>query len=398
MINRAWNVLCWNIRGLNDKDKWDSIRNKIEESFANIFCLQETKREDIDLQFIHNFTPKRFDNFDFCPSVGASGGILVCLASNHFSGSTVEKHPFAINLKMLFIHSQISWNLVVVYGPCRQPARDQFVQWLLNLQIEDDELGMLMGDFNFFRFAENRNKAGGNFQDSLIFNNIISHLGLIELPLKGRSYTWSNMQAAPLLEQIDWFFTFVAWTGVFPFSVVLPLARITCDHLPCRVQIGTNIPKANIFRFENFWLHHPKCLEQIKTVWLTPVNVCNSAHAISAKFKLLRRTLKLWSKNLSNLSKLIANCNMMVAFFDRLEEVRTLYPSELKFRDIIKEHIRSLLRMQNQYWKQRFTQRIMQFGDENTKFFHSMATERYRRNVIPRLLMALEEWFRTMGN
>jgi hypothetical protein len=385
MINRAWNVLCWNIRGLNDKDKWDSIRNKIEESCANIFCLQETKREAIDLQFIRNFAPKRFDNFDFSPSVGASGGILVCWASNHFSGSTVEKHPFAINLKMLSIHSQISWNLVVVYGPCRQPARDQFVQWLLNLQIEDDELWMLMGDFNFYGYAENRNKAGGNFQNTLIFNNIISHLGLIELPLKGRSYTWSNMQAAPLLEQIDWFFTSVAWTGVFPFSVVLPLARITSDHLPCRVQIGTSIPKANIFRFENFWLQHPECLEQIKTVWLTPVNVCNSAHAISAKFKLLRRTLKLWSNNISNLSRLIANCNMTVAFFDRLEEIRSMYTSKLKFRDIIKEHIRFVLRMQNHYWKQKFTRRVMQFGDENTKFFHSMATKRYKRNVISQI-------------
>jgi hypothetical protein len=349
MVNRAWIVLCWNIRGFNDKDKWDPIRNKIEESSANIFCLQETKREAIDLQFIRNFAPKRFDKFEFCPSVGASGGILVCWASNHFSASTIEKHPFAINLKMLSTHSQISWNLVVVYGPCRQPARDQFVNWLFNLQIEDDELWMLIGDFNFYRYAENRNKTGGNFQDSFIFNNIISHLGLIELPIKGRSYTWSNMQDVPLLEQIDWFFTSVAWTGVFPFSVVLPLARITSDHLPCRVHIGTSIPKANIFRFENFCLNHPECLEQIKTVWLTPVNVCNIAHTVSAKFKLLHRTLKLWSKNLSNLSKLIANCNMTVAFFDRLEEIRALYPNESKFRDIIKEHIRFLLRMQNQY-------------------------------------------------
>jgi hypothetical protein len=78
MINRAWNVLCWNIRGLNDKDKWDSIRNKFEESCANIICLQETKREAIDLQFIRNFAPKRFDKFDFSPSIGALGGILVC--------------------------------------------------------------------------------------------------------------------------------------------------------------------------------------------------------------------------------------------------------------------------------------------------------------------------------
>jgi hypothetical protein len=42
--------------------------------------------------------------------------------------------------------------------------------------------------------------------------------------------------------------------------------------------------------------------------------------------------------------------------------------------------------MQNEYWKQRFTQRFIQLGDENTKFFHSMATERYRRNTISQIL------------
>jgi hypothetical protein len=79
---------------------------------------------------------------------------------------------------------------------------------------------------------------------------------------------------------------------------------------------------------------------------------------------------------------------MTVAFFDRLEEIRTLYPNESKFTGIIKEHIRFLLRMQNQCWKQRFTKRIMQFRDENTKFVHSMATERYMRNVISQIVGA----------
>lgn len=74
MNSRTWNILCWNIHGLNNKDKWDPIRNKIEESNANICCLQETKNENLDLRFIRNFAPKIFDKFDFCPSKGASGG------------------------------------------------------------------------------------------------------------------------------------------------------------------------------------------------------------------------------------------------------------------------------------------------------------------------------------
>lgn len=49
MNSHAWNILCWNVRGLNDIDKWDPIRNKIDESNANMFCLQETKREAFDL-------------------------------------------------------------------------------------------------------------------------------------------------------------------------------------------------------------------------------------------------------------------------------------------------------------------------------------------------------------
>jgi hypothetical protein len=92
-----------------------------------------------------------------------------------------------------------------MYGPCRQPARDSFVSWLYNLNIDDDELSLLVGDFNFYRYAENRNRHGGNFNDCLVFNNTISHLGLVEIPVKGRSYTWCNMQASPLLEQIDCF-------------------------------------------------------------------------------------------------------------------------------------------------------------------------------------------------
>jgi exonuclease III len=119
MDSWSWNILCWNVRGLNDKEKWEPIRNKIEESNAHIFCLQETKKESFDLQFIRNFAPKKFDKFDYCPSVGASGGILVCWASKFFSMITLEKHSFAIVLQVTYAHNLDFWILTVVYGPCR---------------------------------------------------------------------------------------------------------------------------------------------------------------------------------------------------------------------------------------------------------------------------------------
>ena len=68
-----------------------------------------------------------------------------------------------------------------------------------------------MGDFNFIRSPEDRNRPGGDVNQMLLFNEAISNLGLIELPLKGRQFSWSNMQDSHLLEKLDWFFTSAAW-------------------------------------------------------------------------------------------------------------------------------------------------------------------------------------------
>jgi hypothetical protein len=37
---------------------------------------------------------------------------------------------------------------------------------------------MILGYFNFYRPIENQNKDGGSMQDIMIFNEIISNLGL----------------------------------------------------------------------------------------------------------------------------------------------------------------------------------------------------------------------------
>uniref|UniRef100_A0A8R7QBN0 Endonuclease/exonuclease/phosphatase domain-containing protein n=1 Tax=Triticum urartu TaxID=4572 RepID=A0A8R7QBN0_TRIUA len=76
-MNTNWNILNWNIRGINSKDKWTAISNKIEESGCAILCLQETKKENFDASYIKNFCPRRINKFEFTPSVGASGGLLV---------------------------------------------------------------------------------------------------------------------------------------------------------------------------------------------------------------------------------------------------------------------------------------------------------------------------------
>lgn len=43
-----------------------------------------------------------------------------------------------------------------------------------------------MGDFYMIRQIEDRNKPGENMKNILLFNETISALGMVEIPLKGK--------------------------------------------------------------------------------------------------------------------------------------------------------------------------------------------------------------------
>lgn len=73
--------------------------------------------------------------------------------------------------------------------------------------MPDDVDWLLLGDFNMIRRNSDRNKPGANIGEMFAFNEAISNLGLVKLPLKGMKYTWTNKQQDPLLVRLDWFFT-----------------------------------------------------------------------------------------------------------------------------------------------------------------------------------------------
>lgn len=97
---RSWRVLCWNVRGLNSDKRNRVIRQKIDENQAVVICMQETKIENFDMRYVREFRPKRFDNFAFSPSVGASRGILVLWNSSVLHGTLTKIQQFVLLLTL----------------------------------------------------------------------------------------------------------------------------------------------------------------------------------------------------------------------------------------------------------------------------------------------------------
>ena len=200
-MNRSWNILNWNVRGINSSDKWLAISNKIEESQCSVICLPETKREVFDISYLRKFAPKRINKFEFSPSIGASGGLLVAWNDAMFQGECLFKNDFSISIRFISVHIGESWILTNIYGPCDEEGRHLFLDWFKNIQMPIDTKWLITGDFNFIRYPSNRNDGAGNTNNMMDFNAAISQLALVEIPLKGRNFTWSNMQQAPLLEK-----------------------------------------------------------------------------------------------------------------------------------------------------------------------------------------------------
>jgi hypothetical protein len=122
---------------------------------------------------------------------------------SYLEGEIASIQSFAIPVEFKSKLNNQHWKLTTLYSPSHGESRNEFTHRLYDLQIKAEENWMLIRDFNYYRLPKDRNRDGANNSDMEIFNSTISHLGLVEIPLKGRRFTWSNMQETPLLEQLD---------------------------------------------------------------------------------------------------------------------------------------------------------------------------------------------------
>lgn len=93
------------MRGLNSDSRQRAVRNKINESMAIVVCVQETKMQHMDFQIVRRFCPKRFDQFAYIPSRGASGGFITLWNSSILTSTLVETQNFGLVVSFISNHT-----------------------------------------------------------------------------------------------------------------------------------------------------------------------------------------------------------------------------------------------------------------------------------------------------
>jgi hypothetical protein len=110
-----------------------------------------------------------------------------------FQGELVFQNEFSQSVEFYSKLTGQKWTLTNIYASCTPEGRLNFLNWFWNIDIPEDHLWIIMGDFNLIRRLENRNRPGGDASLMQAFDEVVSNMGLVELHLSRQSYTWSNM-------------------------------------------------------------------------------------------------------------------------------------------------------------------------------------------------------------
>ena len=107
------------------------------------------------------------------------------------------------------------------------------------------------GDFNVVRFPSER--LGADFFSSamLDFSYFISEHNLIDFPLEGGTFTWSNFRAVASQYRLDKFLLSSDLEEHFPNIRQKRLHRLLSDHFPVLLEGGNFHRGSRPFRFEN---------------------------------------------------------------------------------------------------------------------------------------------------
>jgi hypothetical protein len=117
------------------------------------------------------------------------------------------------------------------------------------------------GDINTIRYPTERVGAYhfvSNMRDFLAF---INSLGLIDLPLEGGSFTWSNSRSK---SRLDRFLFSTSLEEHFSKMVQQCLLRLLSDHFPILLSCVFMQRGKNPLRFENMWLKEEGFHERVK--------------------------------------------------------------------------------------------------------------------------------------
>ena len=215
-----------------------------------------------------------------------------------------------------------------------------------------------------------------------LFKEVIDECGFLDLGFEGPKYTWSRHfeNGSSIWERLDGCLATSSWFLKFPGSKVYHLRCDSSGHIPLLIVLsGLDTPKQKKkFRFEEMWLSNRECEEVVFSAWNCG-DTLGFEGGVLAKIDKFGKDLTWWNRNVfGNVRRELERLKKLLV---EAESVAMVSGNNFWLRQLKKE-IEVLLDRESTMWTQRSRLLWARNGDRNTKYFHSRATRRFRRNKV----------------
>ncbi|WOK91875.1 hypothetical protein Cni_G00566 [Canna indica] len=354
MSSKLFSSLFWNVRGLGRYSKRFMVKSYARELGCSVLGIQESKLSASSIAIIKQISGFLSPSFISLDAIGSSGGLLLIWDDEIWATSHTMVGQHFLSASLMHRSSHIYYTFINVYGPPRSVGRSSFLAELVPLLQNVDENIIMGGDYNITIFDHERKNCAGSARDSERFSRFIMNQRLIDLPLLGRKYTWTNNQFNPSLAKLDRVLISLACSSSLPFAAVSVGGKKLSDHsaLIFRSYIST-APIARPFQMELWWLRHAVFNNILRDGLSTP-----SPHALSAgalwsyRWRKLRKLISQWAaiqrkEMCSRRLSIEADLN---ALYHKAEHVN-LNDNEISLMRSLKSELDEALSTEDSYWR-----------------------------------------------
>ncbi|GJX38731.1 RNA-directed DNA polymerase, eukaryota [Tanacetum coccineum] len=313
-------------------------------------CINDIEEMEMKMAQVDIFSIKScWGNLTFdhvvSPSVGNSGGILCVWDPNMFHKEASTVSDYFITVMGKWIPNNKNLLIISVYAP--QELAEKKILWQYLKIMIDRWKGdvIVMGDFNEVCTEDERFGSIFNARGGAAFNSFISAGGLVEVPSRGYSFTWSHKSASKM-SKLDQFLIFEDLIRSCPNLSSLILDRYLSD------------------RFESF----------VVDTWRgITIPESNAMLQLVQKLKFLKGHIRLWVKGKKdkalNLKKELKN---KLATIDSSIDKANVTSAILEDHMDTLNNLTSLVKMESMELAQKAKIKWSIEGDENTKYYHGI--------------------------
>ena len=223
--------------------------------------------------------------------------------------------------------------------------------------------------------------------DMYDFSDFISVNGLVDTPLAGGNFTWTNNREVHSMSRIDRFLFSADWVEDGVNISQKRLFRLYLDHFPVLLEFGS-IQKRRPFRFENLWLKVEGFVDRVR-LWWESYSIDGTPNFVFAtKLKALKADLKNWNEvEFGNISWQKKQLQEVLRELDEVADSRPLSVEEKGRRELTSVGLDKVMLMEEISWRQKSRALWLKEGDKNSNFFHRLASSHRNANTIGKLLI-----------